>query len=50
MFDFKEENATPINAIYKLKEFWGKNCKIELIKDKDHFTILKKVINDIFLI
>jgi len=35
------DRVVPINSINKLKELWGDNCKIELIKDKDHFTILK---------
>lgn len=37
----KGDKIVPISTIYKLKELWGDNCKIELIKDKDHFTILK---------
>lgn len=35
------DRIVPISTINKLKELWGDNCKIELIKDKDHFTILK---------
>ena len=35
------DRIVPISSINKLKELWGDNCKIELIKDKDHFTILK---------
>ena len=35
------DKLVPISVIYKLKKLWGNNCKIELIKDKDHFTILK---------
>lgn len=35
------DRIVPISCINKLKELWGDNCKIELIKDKDHFTILK---------
>lgn len=35
------DKVVPINSIYKLKELWGDNCSIEIIKDKDHFTILK---------
>ena len=35
------DRIVPISTINKLKEHWGDNCKIELIKDKDHFTILK---------
>ena len=35
------DRVVPISNIIKLKELWGNNCKIELIKDKDHFTILK---------
>ena len=35
------DRIVPISNIIKLKELWGNNCKIELIKDKDHFTILK---------
>ena len=34
------DRIVPISTINKLKELWGDNCKIELIKDKDHFTIL----------
>ena len=35
------DRIVPISSINKLKQLWGDNCKIELIKDKDHFTILK---------
>ena len=35
------DRVVPISSIIKLKELWGDYCKIELIKDKDHFTILK---------
>lgn len=35
------DGVVPISVINKLYEKWGANCKIELIKDKDHFTILK---------
>ena len=35
------DRIVPISSINKLKELWGDNCNIELIKDKDHFTILK---------
>ena len=35
------DRIVPISSINKLKELWGDNCQIELIKDKDHFTILK---------
>lgn len=35
------DGVVPINSINKLKELWGDNCKIELIRDKNHFTILK---------
>ncbi len=35
------DGVVPISVIYNLKHRWGNNCKIELIKDKDHFTILK---------
>lgn len=37
----KGDRIVPISNIYKLKQLWGNNCNIELIKDKDHFTILK---------
>ena len=30
-----------INVIQKLHKDWNKNSKLEIIKDKDHFTILK---------
>jgi hypothetical protein len=35
------DRVVPFSIINKLKQSWGNNCKIELIKDKDHFTILK---------
>jgi hypothetical protein len=35
------DRIVPFSSIKKLKDLWGDNCKIELIKDKDHFTILK---------
>lgn len=40
----KGDRVVPISSIYKLVELWkGKNntINIELIKDKDHFTILQ---------
>ena len=35
------DGVVPISVIHKLKNMWGNNCKIELVKNKDHFTILK---------
>ncbi len=39
------DGVVPISSIYRLKEMWNNNNKtkieIELIEDKDHFTILK---------
>lgn len=35
------DRVVPFSNIIKLKELWGDNCKVEIIKDKDHFTILK---------
>lgn len=43
------DKIVPISSIYKLKNMWEKgngknistNCTLEIIKDKDHFTILK---------
>ena len=37
----KGDRIVPINVISKLKNMWGSNCTVEIIKDKDHFTILK---------
>jgi len=37
----KGDSVVPIESIIKLKHMWGDNCIVELIKDKDHFTILK---------
>ena len=35
------DSVVPISSINKLRELWKDNCNIELIRDKDHFTILK---------
>lgn len=37
----KGDSIVPIQSIINLKNMWGDNCVVELIKDKDHFTILK---------
>jgi len=40
----KGDRVVPISSILKLKEMWNNNkntINVELIKDKDHFTILK---------
>ena len=35
------DKIVPFNTIQKLKNMWNTNCQLEIIKDKDHFTILK---------
>jgi len=35
------DKVVPFNTINTLKNLWNNNCQIEIIKDKDHFTILK---------
>lgn len=37
----KGDKVVPFESIFKIKELWNKNCQLELIRDKDHFTILK---------
>jgi hypothetical protein len=37
----KGDKIVPYESIIKIKELWNKNCQIEFIRDKDHFTILK---------
>lgn len=33
--------VVPFDSIIKLKQIWNDNCHLEIIKNKDHFTILK---------
>jgi hypothetical protein len=35
------DKVVPFSSILELKNLWGNNCKLEIIRDKDHFTILK---------
>lgn len=35
------DKVVPFNTILKLAEMWNKNCKLEIIRNKDHNTILK---------
>ena len=35
------DKVVPTNVIQKLHKDWNNNSKLEIIKDKDHFTILK---------
>ena len=35
------DKVIPFSSILELKNQWGNNCKLEIIRDKDHFTILK---------
>ena len=35
------DKVVPYSAIQQLKNMWGNNCKVEIIRNKDHFTILK---------
>lgn len=37
----KGDKVVPFQSIIKIKELWNKYCQLELIRDKDHFTILK---------
>lgn len=35
------DSIVPINNIYKICENWKNTCNLELVRDKDHFTILE---------